>query len=50
LYWHILLCVFATAWSYRCAGLPLGARRFWWGGAIAIVSALQSVYYAFLFV
>ncbi|HSD29731.1 MAG TPA: hypothetical protein VLL75_20675, partial [Vicinamibacteria bacterium] len=49
LYWHIPLCVLATAWSHRRAGLPLGASRFWWGGAIAIVSALQSVYYAFLF-
>jgi hypothetical protein len=48
-YWHIPLCILVTGWSFRSAGLTVGSRRFWSGVAIAILSALQSVYYAFLF-
>jgi phosphoglycerol transferase len=48
-YWHIPLCILVTGWSFRPAGLPVGSERFWWGAATAILSALQSVYYAFLF-
>jgi hypothetical protein len=48
-YWHIPLCILVTGWSFRRAGLPLCSGRFWWGAVAAIVSALQSVYYAFLF-
>ncbi|HSD67572.1 MAG TPA: hypothetical protein VLF95_12760 [Vicinamibacteria bacterium] len=48
-YWHIPLCILVAAWSFRRPGLPVGSGRFGWGIAIAVVSALQSVYYAFLF-
>jgi hypothetical protein len=48
-YWHIPLCILVTGWSFRRAGLPVGSRRFWWGVLVAVASALQSVYYAFLF-
>jgi hypothetical protein len=48
-YWHVPLCIVVAAWSVRPSGLPVGTRRFGVGLAVAVLAALQSIYYAFLF-
>lgn len=48
-YWHIPLYLIVTWWCFDTKPLPYRSSRWWFAIAVAIVTGLQAIYYAFLF-
>jgi phosphoglycerol transferase len=49
-YWHLPLCLLVCAWIFRGDGIKWGERRFIFALVVAIITAVQPVYYTNLFV
>ncbi len=49
-YWHVPLCILVCRYLSSAVGIELCSRRHWLGLAVAVVTGLQNVYYANMFV
>ena len=49
-YWHVPLCLLVCDWIFRGEGIKWGERRFAFALIVAVVTAVQPVYYTNLFV
>jgi phosphoglycerol transferase len=47
--WHVPLCLVAAEWLLLGGGIAFGSRRFIFAVAVAMITAVQSIYYTNLF-
>lgn len=49
-YWHLPLCLLICRYAARGGGVQWGGRRFWFAAGVAVLTGMQNIYFAVMFV